>query len=389
MYKQYLKRVLNIFEYRNGQEDRLLVKKIRSIYGDKPVYLLNNARSAQYIFLKSLNLNKSDNVVVQSFTCNAVVNPILWLDVEVRYSDINKETYSSSLSEIKKKVDRNTKVIVIQHTFGIPAKYGEIVEFAKRNNIIVLEDCAHAFGNGNLGINGDASILSFGIEKVLSTRVGGALVVNNPKINKAIEKEYEKIGKMNYIETFLWLLNPLIWSVLRSFGSFKFKIAKIFKNLGLLNMGFFSSELVGRKPRAYPKKLSNALCGVVNDEIKGIGENLGGRRKCVALYNQKLGGTYGDIAMVRYPYLAKNVTNANEIMKICKQKGLAVGDWYNPVIYPSSTNLLAMGYVVSSCPVSESISSRIVNFPTGKGVGRELIELYCNIVNSVEKDSEK
>ena len=71
-----------------------------------------------------------------------------------------------------------TRAIILQHTFGMPAELEKARAFAKRNNIFLIEDCAHSFGviiDGKmLGNEGDASFFSFGRDKVLSSVFGGA-----------------------------------------------------------------------------------------------------------------------------------------------------------------------------------------------------------------------
>jgi dTDP-4-amino-4,6-dideoxygalactose transaminase len=65
------------------------------------------------------------------------------------------------------------------------------------------------------------------------------------------------------------------------------------------------------------------------------------------------------------------------------KRGFGVGDWYRPVVYPASTNLASMKYVVGSCPVAEMVSKRIVNLPTGLNVTRSQAEVYANAISSV------
>src|SRR5690606_10822299 len=102
------------------------------------------------------------------------------------------------------------------------------------------------------------------------------------------------------------------------------------------------------------------------------------------LYGRQLGGKHGDLPLVRYPYIAKDYINAMEITELLRRKGCRIGDWYRPVIYPASTNIASMKYVLGSCPVAEDISKRIINLPTGLSVTREDVEKVCNIILSVE-----
>ncbi len=333
------------------------------------IFLYGNARSAEYEFLKSLNLPAGSNVIVQAFTCNAVINPILWLGLEPRYVDISGKTFSFDIEDLKKKIDASTKVIILQHTFGISGPIDDVLKIAKEKGILVLEDCAHALGSEykgkKLGTFGDAAILSFGIEKVISTRVGGALIVNNNALDGEIATSYANVRKPGIWETFKWLFNPLIWRMLRKFGSMQMRLARLLRNLGLLNMGFYNGELVGKKPRQYPSKLNNALSKVVLSELEDLHENLKHRRTISGFYPANL---YKETAYVRFPFVCKTIEEKCQLNEKLTNLGYRIGDWYDPLVYPAGTDLLAMKYVKGYCPTAESLSARIINLPTGKNI---------------------
>ena len=120
---------------------------LRKIFSESTnIYLTENGRVAQYIFLKSLNLPKGSEVAIQAFTCNAAVNPILWLGLKPNYIDINPQTLNIDVEDLKRKLNPNTKVVIIQHTFGNPAPTEEIAQICKERGIILFEDCAHSLG---------------------------------------------------------------------------------------------------------------------------------------------------------------------------------------------------------------------------------------------------
>lgn len=349
---------------------------------ESKVFLLENGRTGEYIFLKSLNLPSKYNVALQGFTCNAVVNPILWLNLEPLYIDIDPMTLNISLESLFERINSKTKVVVIQHTFGNPMfktrkEFNDFVSNMHEKGILVFEDCAHALGGElegkKLGTFGDAAIFSFGIEKVLSTRVGGALVVNNKDFLKDVEAVFNEMKEVSSLHTFLWLLNPFFWRVLRVF-KFKMKVANFLRKLRILNMGFEDSELLGKKPKYYPRKISNALSCFVLNELDGLESNLSHRKDVVGIYGEyfdveHLGGS--KIPFVRFPVVCETKRQKMALKKFLEEIGVNVGDWYEPVIYPKSTNQPAMMYKKGSCKIAEIISSRILNLPTGKNISME------------------
>ncbi|KKR06410.1 MAG: DegT/DnrJ/EryC1/StrS aminotransferase [candidate division WS6 bacterium GW2011_GWF2_39_15] len=341
-------------------------------YHCKKVYLFSNARSAEYVFLKSLNLPLNSEVLVQAFTCNAVINPILWLKHTPVYIDIKSDTFNMDPESLRNRMGEDAKVLIIQHTFGKEAQTDDLASLAKEKDLLVLEDCAHSLGNKELGVSGDAAIVSFGIEKILSTRVGGALLVNNEKLISNLDKEYSGIRQMPFIEVFLWLLNPILWRALRKLGLLQTPLALLLNKIGVLNMGFYRSETKGLKPRQYARRLPDALSRVVNDQLEGISENLNHRREISDIYSSALNvPQFKSVSAVRFPLIIKDMQVLDRVKKALYHKDIYIGDWYHPLIYPASTNIESMGYRWGECPVAEDSSRHVINLPTGKGITKE------------------
>ena len=103
------------------------------------------------------------------------------------FSDVSIETQNIDLNSIKKKVSKRTKAIIVVHLGGMPSNIIEIMKFAKRRNIKVIEDCSQAHGakvkNKYVGSFGDIAIWSFCNDKIMNTLgEGGMLCTNNKKI---------------------------------------------------------------------------------------------------------------------------------------------------------------------------------------------------------------
>lgn len=373
---------------------------LKEIYFDsKEIYLTENGRVAQYIFLKSLNLKPGDKVAIQGFTCNASVNPILWLGLEPNYIDINPKTLNISLEDLKKKLDDKTKVVIIQHTFGKEAETNEIIKLCKEKNIYIFEDCAHCVGAKSssnkeklLGTFGDASLISFGLEKVLSTRVGGALVLNNSQLKEKVDLEYSKLKEMSYFSTFVWILNPIIWRFLRKLGVLQNPFAKILNSLGLLNLGFYKGEMEGKMPRIYPRKLSNSLSGIALYELKSIKDNLNHRVFNSDQYYDLLRNNenvelvekfFNTPPFIRFPIIMKSNETRDYIFSELVKNGVYAGKWYDPNIFPENTSMSGMKYERGSCPVAEEISKRIINLPTGSNITQQKVTNIVNLFNKI------
>ena len=110
-------------------------KAINKMYNFEKIYLFNSARSALYAILKSLNFDQKSEVLITGFTCEAVPNAILNAGYIPVYIDINKNDYCMNSDLITKKISKDTKVIIVQHTFGIPADLENIIKDARENNL--------------------------------------------------------------------------------------------------------------------------------------------------------------------------------------------------------------------------------------------------------------
>lgn len=388
----YISKTEFMKRYRQSQQEQLK-RKIASIYDiDQPsVYLTNNGRSAIYLYLSSLGLSKGTEVLVQAFTCNAVINPILWLGLTPRYVDISEATLSMDPQDLKKKIGPNCGALILQHTFGYPAQSAEVINICEELGIPVIVDSAHRIGSINSAnegnIKGDAVILSFGLEKVLSSRVGGALITSNPNRRKILDSEYEKLSTISAFDTGMWLLNPLIWSVLRRVGSAQKSIRATLTAIGLLNPGYYISELTGEMPSKYPRKLSSPLAKVVNRELLLLQHNLEHRLEICKLYSERLGpigaislvgGSTVNHPLIRFPVILPDLETRDRVYAALISHGFYIGRWYDPPVYPKGTSLSAMKYQPAETPVAESISQRIINLPTGKGVDVDLANRLCD-----------
>ena len=376
---------MKFWEYKKGTCTTALQKELSEILGvkEKKIFLVENGRTGQYIFLKSLELPEKYNVAIQGFTCNAVVNPVLWLNLKPNYIDIDPMTMNMSMDSLKERIDSKTKVVVLQHTFGNPVfktkkEFYDFIDKMHEKGILIFEDCAHALGSEiegkKLGTFGDAALYSFGIEKVLSTRVGGALVVHNEDFLEDVEKIFKDMKEVSYFHTFIWLLNPIFWRILRVFRKRKMQIADFLRKIRLLNMGFEDSELSGIKPKYYPRKISNALSCFVLNELKNLEENLSHRKAVTRVYAEYFSVEHLEgleIPFVRFPIVCETKRQKLELKEFLEENNVNVGDWYEPVIYPKSTIQGAMMYETGLCKIAEIVSSRILNLPTGKNITKE------------------
>ena len=131
-------------------------------------------------------LKKGDEVITTIFTCTATNIPMLYMDLKIKFADIDRDTMNISVKSIKRLITKKTKAIVVVHYGGLPCDMDEIKAIAKKNKIALIEDAAHALGakynNKPIGSLCDFSTFSFQAIKHFTTGDGGILTIKNKKL---------------------------------------------------------------------------------------------------------------------------------------------------------------------------------------------------------------
>ena len=152
---------------------------------------VSNATAALQLSLKAIGIRKGDQVIVPDLTFVASINAILFTGATPVIVDIDKEDYNISIDSIKKSLTKKTKAIMPVHFAGKSCRMQEIQTIAKKNNLKVIEDCAHAIGGKlnkkHVGTFGDAGCFSFYPTKNLTTFEGGMVITNSKKISETIK----------------------------------------------------------------------------------------------------------------------------------------------------------------------------------------------------------
>lgn len=154
---------------------------------NKTVFQFFRARNAIYNGLMSLSISPGDKILVPSFHCAALVEPIVKYGANVTFYDIRRDG-TPNFADIRAKIDRKTRAAVVIHYFGFPQPIRKLQELCKNHDLYLIEDCAHVLagqtGGTTLGTFGDISI--FSLRKLLPLYDGGHLVLNNPKLQADI-----------------------------------------------------------------------------------------------------------------------------------------------------------------------------------------------------------
>lgn len=191
---------------------REIVKPLRC---NKPTYPFFWARNAIYNGLKSLGISTGDTILVPSYHCAVVVEPILSCGARVRFYDIRRDGLLN-FDDLYAKIDERTRAVVAIHYFGFPQPIRKLQQLCRAHDLYLIEDCAHVLRGeaegSELGTFGDISVFSW--RKLLPLYDGGHLILNNPGLRadialdnhsfvtslKAVKNIFEKVINDSEIE---------------------------------------------------------------------------------------------------------------------------------------------------------------------------------------------
>lgn len=153
--------------------------------GAKYAIAVNSATAALHLALLALSLKPGDEVITTPLTFVSTVNVILHAGATPVFVDIDRDTWNIDPNLIERKITKKTRVILPVHIHGRPAELDKIIPLARRHNIHIVEDAAHAvearYHDKKIGSVGDLTAFSFYVTKNLATGEGGMVTTNNKK----------------------------------------------------------------------------------------------------------------------------------------------------------------------------------------------------------------
>lgn len=168
----------------NGELVQELEAKLKDYLGVENILFTNNGTLPLQMALKALNITKE--VITTPFSYVATTNAILWEGCRPVFVDIDPRSFCINSSKIEDAITSNTQAILATHVYGIPCDVEAIEAIAKKYELKVIYDGAHAFGcsyKGKSLLNyGDISTCSFHATKLFHTVEGGCVIANNAKV---------------------------------------------------------------------------------------------------------------------------------------------------------------------------------------------------------------
>jgi perosamine synthetase len=342
--------------------------------GVRYAFSFASGRIGLYGLLRSLGVKDGDEVLLQVPTHVVVPNAIRYAGAKPVYVDCRLDNYNMDLEQAEQKITSRTKVLLLQHTFGVPVDMDTALALARRHDLEVVEDCVHALGatydEKQVGSLGRAAFFSTEETKIISSTMGGVAVTDDPVLAARLQAFQEGCVWPTSRLTAAYLAKFIVYFLFTE-PHLHYFIRTLYELVGRrhpLPRATLPEELRGVRPAGYEQRLSNAQAALALRQLARLEDNLAHRRKAAQSYHTQLsqGGfdlleppAKAESAFVRYPVW---VEDRGAIIR--EVAPLAVlGDWFTSV-FEEGVGSAYDDYEMGSCPRAEAAAQHLINLPT-------------------------
>ena len=371
--------------------------RFANIFGrDYYAFAFWKARVALYAILKALHLNQDHEVILPGYTCVVVPNSVRYVGAKPIYADISSQNYNISPISVEKRITARTRVVIAQHTYGIPADMDSLRTITEQQKLVLVEDCAHvllgSIHRGQLlGSLSHAAFFSFQWSKPYTTGLGGMAVTRDPELAENLERIQSEFQSP---PTSKRLQLQFQYNLFRRFFRPKFywwsqEVLNQLSKLGLFVGSSNMRELTGERPADFTWKMSSFQYQAGLQEIAKIQENSAHRENLTRYYlaslrrhswptDERLGSN--GVRLLRLPLAVKRKTS---LLDAARRAGIEIGSWFESPLHPLRlAEHKAIHYLPGSCPVAESAARHVINLPLHRRVNHDDAEKIIRFVLS-------
>jgi len=338
-------------------------KEFKAYIGSDEAISVNSATAALHLALKAVGLNRDDEVIVPTNTFVATAEVVTYFDAVPILCDIEEDTHNIDVSKIEALITSKTKAIIPVHFAGQPCDMDEIYTIAKKYDLKIIEDAAHAIPSSYKGVKvgnlagSDITCFSFYATKTLSTGEGGMATTNSA--------EYAKNMRINRLHG----ISRDAWDRYTAKGSWHYEIVDN-----------------GCK---YNTTDINAAIGMVQlkkqDELRQKRDNIA----------QKYNAAFRENSNIIIPFIKDDretswhlyfikIANRDKVIEELKGRGVGCSVHFIP-IHKHPYYKERYKYVNEGYPVANRVFERSLSLPIYPDMSDEEIEYVIDQVNAIVK----
>lgn len=328
-----------------GTKHKQLEASLLEYLNTSNITLFTNGHLSLECAIAALNL--TGEVITTPFTFASTTHAIVRNGLEPVFCDINPDDYTIDVNKLENLITDKTSAIIPVHVYGNICNVKEVEKIAKKHNLKVIYDAAHAFGvtvDGQSVANfGDASMFSFHATKVFNTIEGGAVAYKDEKLSKVLYdiKNFGITGPESV-----------------EYVGGNAKMNEFQAAMGICNLRHVDREIEKRKAvvERYMVRLSN---------VNGI-------KLCKPQTGVKSNYAYFPVVFDEYKL------NRDEVAEKLKAEDIFARKYFYPLT--NSFECYNGKFDVKKTPVAKYISERVLTLPLYADLALEDVDRICNII---------
>ncbi len=310
---------------------------------------VSSGTSGLHCAMLAAGIRPGDEVLTTPFSFVASANCILFVDAVPKFVDIDPRTLNVDLDKLEAAITPKTRAIVAVETFGHPGGMIELEAIARKNELVLIEDCCEGFGGfagkRPIGSFGRAGVFAFYPNKQITTGEGGMIVTDDEKFAGA---------------------------------------CRALRNQGREGMAWLAHQRLG-----YNYRLTEIAAAIGVVQCERLDEILTQRRRVAMLYMERLMmsryvilPTLGeDDKMSWFVFVVKlndlfEAGDRDQVMIELRKQGIGCNNYFPPIhLQPYMKDKL--GYKEGDFPVTEYVSARTLALPFFNTMARQQVDHVC------------
>lgn len=330
-----------------GVKHKELEKSLLGYLKTPNITLFTNGHLALECIIAAFNFPKGSEIITTPFSFASTTHAISRNGLIPIFCDVNSENFTIDANKIENLITEKTCAIIPVHVYGNLCDVEKIEKIAKKHNLKVIYDAAHAFGVEKNGIGvanfGDASMFSFHATKVFNTIEGGAVTYKDERLNK------------------------ILYDI---------------KNFGIT--GPESVEYIGGNAKMNEFQAAMGICN-----LRHVDKEIEKRRKVVERYREKLENIEG-IKIIHVPEKIKEnyayfpvifdgyKYTRNEIFEKLEKENIIARKYFYPLI--NDFDCYKNKYNSKDTPIARYMADRVLTLPLYVDLDLEIVDKICDII---------
>lgn len=332
-----------------GVKHKKLEGELKNYLKTPNITLYTNGHLALENVIAAMGFPKGGEVITTPFTFASTTHAIVRNGLVPIFCDVNPKDYTIDVPKIEELITDKTCAIVPVHVYGNLCDVDAIADIAKKYNLKVIYDAAHAFGVTYKGVSsanfGDASMFSFHATKVFNTIEGGAVCYHDDRLGEILDnlKNFGIKGPERCV-----------------FVGGNAKMNEFQAAMGLCNLRHLSEEIEKRKKVVeYYRKRLEGLIGIA---------------LCVPQVDVKPNYAYFPVVFDGYKY------NRDQVFAMLGEQNIVARKYFYPITnsfecykdYPTAG--------ADKTPIAKYLSERVLTLPLYADLSLEEVDRICDII---------